>query len=348
MLFSCIVPVFNIDREYLHQCVQSIVGQTFTDFELILVDDGSQQDTAAYCDMLAKTDERISVIHQPNKGLAGARNTGIAHAKGQWIVHVDGDDWVEPVLLERIAATADPSRDIVLYGYCTSIGGEKKPYLLRDKTIFERPYEEIKPLVLQAAMRCGQAFADIAVNTTWGKAFRRDFVKNSGISFHEELRRSQDVPYSLDAFLRAQKIAYIDEALYVYRLDNESLSRGYNDKTFERMTKTAAVCQDFCRAHPEYPMLQTSASEFSRRCFVNIISNDYLNVHNPKPWKTRKKEFIAALKQEPYATAFDQSNLKSSRSRLDSIEIRLIAMKQFEMVYLFRKLRAWAGSVAGR
>lgn len=348
MLFSCIVPVYNIEKEYLQNCIDSIIHQTFANFELIIVDDGSKQETANLCDSLGQKDSRISVIHQKNKGLAGARNTGVAHAKGEWIVHVDGDDWVEPEMLDEIAKTLNPSVDVILFGYSTNAGNKKNSYLLRDRTIIDRPYDEIKPMLLHASMKCGSSFADIAVNTTWGKAFRREFIESSGIVFNEELRRAQDVPYSLDAFYYAKKIAYIDKALYVYRLDNDSLSRGYNAKTFERMTKTALACQEFCTDHPEYPNLKESSIEFSRKCFRNIVSNDYLNEKNPKDWKTRKHDFMNAIKQEPYVTAFYKENISYSGSLLDYLEIRITSSRKLGLLLIYRKIRSLARKIAGR
>lgn len=348
MLFSCIVPVYNVEKKYLLNCIDSIIHQTFIDFELIIVDDGSKRETADLCDFLSQKDGRILVIHQKNKGLAGARNTGIAQAKGEWIVHIDGDDWVEPNMLDHIAKKVNPSVDVILFGYSTNAGNKKNSYLLRNKTIIDRPYDDIKPLLLQASMKCGTSFSDIAVNTTWGKAFRREFLKRSGILFNEELRRAQDVPYSLVAFHNAKKIDYIDEALYVYRLDNESLSRGYNEKTFERMTKTALACHEFCIAHPEYTSLKASSMEFTRKCFRSIISNDFLNKNNPKDWKTRKKGFIDAIKQEPYVTAFSKKNISSSGSLLDYLEIQIISRRKLGLLLLYRKIRYLARIIAGR
>ena len=97
---SVIVPVYKVE-EYLEKCVQSILAQTERDFELILVDDGSTDGSGKLCDTLKERDGRIQVIHQENQGLGGARNTGIREARGDWLLLVDSDDWIEPKILEK-------------------------------------------------------------------------------------------------------------------------------------------------------------------------------------------------------------------------------------------------------
>ena len=102
---SVIVPVYKVEP-YLRRCVDSILAQTFTDFELILVDDGSPDNSGAICDEYAQKDARVHVIHQENGGLSAARNAGIdwvfAHSDSQWLTFVDSDDWVHPEYLERL------------------------------------------------------------------------------------------------------------------------------------------------------------------------------------------------------------------------------------------------------
>ena len=93
MFFSIVVPVYNVEK-YLKECIDSILSQTFTDFELILVDDGSKDESPLICDEYAQKDERIKVIHKPNGGQAEARNVGTETAAGQYIIYIDSDDFI--------------------------------------------------------------------------------------------------------------------------------------------------------------------------------------------------------------------------------------------------------------
>ena len=103
---SVIVPVYRVEK-YLNDCIDSILAQTFADFELILVDDGSPDSCPALCDAAAAKDSRIRVIHQKNRGLSGARNAGLDIARGRWAAFVDSDDMLLPQALEKAHSTAE-------------------------------------------------------------------------------------------------------------------------------------------------------------------------------------------------------------------------------------------------
>ena len=120
---SVIVPVYKTPKEYLDKCVESIVGQTVKDIELILIDDGSPDECGKYCDEYAKIDSRIKVIHQKNSGVSAARNAGIEAAQGNWIAFVDSDDWLDENAFEYALKYAD-GNDMVIW--CTYLEEENK------------------------------------------------------------------------------------------------------------------------------------------------------------------------------------------------------------------------------
>ena len=113
-VFSVIVPVYNVEP-YLKRCLDSILCQTFSDFELILVDDGSTDRSGEICDAYAEQNERIRVIHQENKGLSAARNTGLDHAQGTFVYFVDSDDYLRENLLERVFESFGEDTDLVTF-----------------------------------------------------------------------------------------------------------------------------------------------------------------------------------------------------------------------------------------
>lgn len=117
MLFSVVVPVYGIEK-FLPQCIESILAQSYSDFELILVDDGSIDSSGDICDIYSSKDRRIKVIHKQNGGLVSARKAGVNEAEGNYIVPVDGDDWVDSKLLERLSHIIQyhPQIEIVCYG----------------------------------------------------------------------------------------------------------------------------------------------------------------------------------------------------------------------------------------
>ena len=123
-LFSIIVPVYNVEK-YINKCIDSVLAQTFTDFELILVDDGSPDGCSAVCDDYAEKDSRIKVIHKQNEGLINARKSGLAIADGKYIGFVDGDDWIESDTYENFAEMIKKYEpDIVLSDFYYDYGNK--------------------------------------------------------------------------------------------------------------------------------------------------------------------------------------------------------------------------------
>lgn len=116
---SVVVPVYNVE-DYVEKCLRSILGQTFTDIEVLAVDDGTKDSSGEICERIAAEDSRLRVIHQENQGLGGARNTGIEAAAGEWLLLVDSDDWLEPGILERaLQAGEKHGADMVMFAFQT-------------------------------------------------------------------------------------------------------------------------------------------------------------------------------------------------------------------------------------
>ncbi len=213
---SCIVPVYNVEK-YLCCCIDSILSQTFTDFELILVDDGSSDGCPAICDEYAEKDSRVRVIHQANAGVSVARNAGLDMARGEYVCFVDSDDWISPNMLESIDSEirrVDFSLDMVMFDALFSDGSEHdvqlKPTAVQ---IFE--FDPEKPVPF-----CGYI---------WNKAFRTDFLRENSISFPEGIQWGEDGYFAVHAYVEAEKILWIPKKLYNYRTEN-----------FTSLTKTSA------------------------------------------------------------------------------------------------------------
>ena len=119
LLVSVIIPVYNVSR-YLPQCFESVISQTYRNLEIIVIDDGSTDDSGSICDQYAEKDDRIHVIHTDNRGLASARNLGLENVSGKYILFIDSDDWIEPQTIETfIGAALKTEADIVIARYCS-------------------------------------------------------------------------------------------------------------------------------------------------------------------------------------------------------------------------------------
>ncbi len=214
---SVIVPVYKVEP-YLHRCVDSILAQTFTDFELILVDDGSPDNCGAICDEYAAQDSRIHVIHQQNGGLSAARNTGIdwafANSDNQWLTFIDSDDWVHPEYLERLVQTAhkyNVAVSVCLYTRATSTGE------FLDHFSFSQSDQLF-------------SFDEYFAVTGWGytpyiacaKLIRKDCLQDLRFPVN---RVSEDLFTTHKILYHSSFIARVNIPLYYYFLSNNSIMR---------------------------------------------------------------------------------------------------------------------------
>lgn len=209
-LISVIVPVYNVEK-YLDRCMASILEQTYTRLEIILVDDGSTDACGAMCDAYARKDSRVRVVHKPNGGLSDARNAGLAIATGDYVGYVDSDDWIEPDLYERMhQACAAHGAQLAVCRYFSEY---------RDKTVSGGD-GSVVPLSREALLKIyiGGHDTYVIYNSVWSKLFRRDLVQ--GMVFPKG-RNSEDILYTTRAFCRAERAVYLDRCLYHYVLDRE-------------------------------------------------------------------------------------------------------------------------------
>lgn len=166
---SAIVPVYNA-RKYIHRCVDSILAQTFTDFELILVDDGSPDSCGAICDEYAAKDSRIRVIHQENQGQAAARNHAVAVARGEWVCFVDSDDMIHPQMLEHLYRAVIESNSSI--SMCNALEAEVIPQDFNDHMVLEHCVSKTDENGLNW-IRKNAAYGYWVV---WGKLIRKEII----------------------------------------------------------------------------------------------------------------------------------------------------------------------------
>ena len=204
-LVSIVVPVYNANS-YIEQCVTSICKQSYTAFELILINDGSTDESPRICDQWAQKDERICIIHQSNEGVSAARNKGLKQAAGQWVVFIDADDWIEPTYLEDLVSEA---ADLVVSGY-TEVGEGRKRTVARPSG-FCGSREHIASFIAEKAL-LSQVFSP------WGKLFRTEILKEHKIQFDMQTSLGEDTlfVYSYLAHINSNRV--IKSVAYCYRV----------------------------------------------------------------------------------------------------------------------------------
>ena len=221
---SVIVPVYNVEK-YLDECVQSILNQTFTDFEAILVDDGSPDSCPAMCDAWAEKDSRIKVIHKENGGLSSARNVGVDAAQAEYIAFVDSDDWVETDFLKTLYEVAVRyGADMVQCNYQMVFEKETIPVTSAGFVIYEK--DDIKNTLLE---EMAQTNVKHLYNSRWTKLYRADIAKEAVKLCPETQAMGEDYLMNFAAATMCDRIVILDSApLYDYRINENSMSNSYS------------------------------------------------------------------------------------------------------------------------
>lgn len=216
---SFVVPVYNTSV-YLRRCIDSLLAQG-KDCEIILVNDGSTDDSLRICEEYSRTNASVRVVSQENQGLAMARNTGILHARGRYIWFVDSDDWVDPGLVDRLSPVDAADAEIIAFGLLCQYSDGYSFSLEADKPGIYRGKEQIGKAVCYLDKRCIFNFATC-------KLYRRDFIEQNGIRFENTRFPVEDVLFNLTAFDKAQSIAIAEINPYHYmQYENSSMTRKY-------------------------------------------------------------------------------------------------------------------------
>lgn len=249
-LVSVIVPVFNVEK-YLDRCVQSLVGQTYKNIEILLIDDGSADQSARMCDMWAQKDERIRVVHKANAGLGMARNTGLEHAAGAYVTFVDSDDYVALDTVEKaLRAIHAADAQVVCYGF-----------VQMDRT--GRETARIVPCAPQAAFAGADVqerllsfllAPDMTEGGDWqlpmsasAMLFSMELVRRANWRFVSEREIISEDTYSLlKLYKHVQKAAVLPESLYYYCENQASLSHAYRPDRYEKNRIFYDRCAELC------------------------------------------------------------------------------------------------------
>lgn len=219
---SVIIPAYNIEN-YIEKSIKSVIEQTLKEIEIIVVNDGSQDGTLKIIENLMKEDKRIILVNKENKGLSAARNTGLMCAKGEYIAHLDGDDWIEKEYLEDTYVFAKSNNlDMVVTDYYEDYGNNKLLYindlkLENEKIIYGNKYREI-------------VYKNGVSNSVWNKLVKKDLYFNNNIFFLENISMGEDLAVNLRLIYTIEKVGKIEKAYIHYIQRPSSLTKTKNNK----------------------------------------------------------------------------------------------------------------------
>ncbi len=261
-LITIIVPVYKVEK-YLDRCIQSIVDQTYTNLEIILVDDGSPDNCPKMCDEWAKKDKRIKVIHKQNGGVSSARNAGLNIAKGIFIGFADPDDELDPKMYEKMIFSAeDGNRSIVICGYEVRYPNG----ITRIANSYENGNQNDFSVISE------ELYIHRLFPTVWNKLYKRNLIGD--IRFNEEISIGEDVVFNMDIIKKDVRVSVIEDPLYFYYQNDGSLTREYNKwKVEQRILFSKIAKQKAMTSLGKGNFKQFSFRLYADACITCILSD---------------------------------------------------------------------------
>ena len=231
-LISIVIPIYNAEK-YLEECLNSIKNQTYKNFEVIMVNDGSKDDSETICMNFLRSDSRFRYLKKENGGVSSARNVGLDNVEGDYITFIDADDWVDENYLDLLITTVEKNHsDIVVSSYKQFNNIDVfylRAYTIQEKYLlnFERMNRDDFLTIFPKLMSTNVCF-----NNAVSKLFRKDLVKN--LRFNTSIKYGEDLDFYFRLYLNVDSISYVDEPTYVYRMHGDSTTSNFNQEHAEQ------------------------------------------------------------------------------------------------------------------
>lgn len=274
MKFSIIVPIYKVEK-YLEQCINSVLNQSFVDYELILVDDGSPDLCGKMCDDFAENDDRIKVIHKKNNGVSSARNEGLKISNGDYIIFLDGDDLLCENVLQKMSSLVDEYScpDVIIgniFHWSSNV----------DKIIVDnRKYMDQQGIM--NILEINQLYAKDSVQLPWRpyqSIYRKNFLLKNDLFFNEELAAAEDCDYYLKVIQKIKTYAITDTAFVKYRINREgSIINTPSYNSVIGQLKTFANAYNSADIFPDEKLMKTYfANRYTNIIIlINLLSSSY-------------------------------------------------------------------------
>lgn len=285
MKISVIVPVYNAEQ-YLPQCLDSLLQQTYQDLEIICVDDGSTDASGEVLRRYTEKDRRVSAFFQRNMGVSQARNLALRHATGEYLMFVDGDDWLELNTCQSAVEAMERTRaDVVMWTYIREYGSHRQVKHIFDEEELLFDGEGCRELHRRMIGLVGRELAHPetadALCTLWGKLYRRSIIADHDIRVPDirYFGTYEDGLFNLNAFAFVQKAVFLNRPFYHYRRDNSaSITQSFKKDLFQRQLALFAYMENYLRAHPDIP---DARQALTNRVALSLISLGLNELENP-------------------------------------------------------------------
>ena len=344
---SVVIPIYNVEK-YLGELIESLMNQTLANIQIILVDDGSPDNSGKICDEYAQKDERITVIHKKNAGVGAARNDGLKVANGEWIIFCDSDDWLELDALETLVNAAEEcGADIALgdanLAYSTKV---RKSQLYKESFIADNR-EKIDRMISAVMSRnyCDNPPAEGPGNGgyggPWNKLVKRQLIMDNQITFDLTVKGNfDDILYIANVYANASKIVYVNKPVYNYRQLENSIAHSVSFKQ-NMLEINRAIFEAWQKFMEEYG----KDGRYTKPYYANVMRRFkatlgpyFFNAKNPKGFSEQLKELKALMKQEPYASAIRDAEGDKLHNKYDLMVWKAARRNSAMQIYLIYKI----------
>ena len=331
---SVVVPVYKVPENYLRKCIESIIKQSFENIEILLVDDGSPDNSGVICDEYAQSDLRIKVIHKQNGGLSSARNAGVDVARGKWVMFVDGDDWIEPDMCETLYGLGERlGVQLVMCGMVKDNGRSSSVYkfYIEENKVFSK--EECKWLQEQLLHFDG----NIAV--AYSKLIDRQLLQSNVIKHDEALKQgAEGVEFNLRLFEKLESAVFVNNPFYHYIYNDNSISASHNENNHELVVRCFEKIKEFILTSDNKENL---LYWFNNRMLYVIITtaiSGFFNPTNSEPYKDKKRKYSAYLNKTLIKEVLE-ANCIQGLSKQRKFTLFLIKNRMFRVLDIMGKVR---------
>lgn len=310
---SVVIPVYNVENEYLSKCMESVLMQKGADFEIIMIDDGSTNGCSEWCDDWAKKDSRIRAIHKKNGGVSSARNVGIKESRGNYLIFIDPDDWWEPNLIERsYEAISKNDCDMLFFGFYEEYPNRQFLRSCGENTgkFFEVDKNLRKSVELGLVDNTVRKIPAI-IGACWNSMIKKSIVIDNEIYFPEDIFHGEDSVFIIRLVEAALKIGILDLAFYHYRYNLKSVTKRFVPQFETNHEKTIRSFYQIVSFLHNDPDFRDSFAYSVAYKYCVVLMQDYFHMDNKEKMKDKKKRWEVLAKDSAFADILRNADYKS-------------------------------------
>ena len=316
-MVSIIIPCYNIEK-HVTKCIDSVLNQSFVDFELLLINDGSTDHTGDACEKYAEQDSRIKVFHQKNAGVSAARNLGLQQATGDLLIFIDGDDYIKKDYIEQLVNNYVEGNWLI----CGMIN------VRNENPIDNKDFQSLLDIYPQRIMSKSN-FIDLlkyySFSSPCARIYSAKIIKDNNLKFNVNVTYQEDLLFNLEYVQFIEQVKLVDYFGYCYVAHSESSTTGFHE-SFKQGDQLLKLLLEYCEKSGDHRILQ----EFIFQTVMREISN-IMHEKSPKEKKQKIEEIKVVLKSTSYQ--FIQSYIKNST--VNSLLKKLLFLRKSTLIYYY-------------